>query len=77
MQRVKGLGTSSPKWAVSIKTLLLGPMELCGRGRKKSLRAIGGGAYQAQQDQVTHELTETIAAYTGPRQASKPDESQC
>lgn len=61
VQRVRDLGTLRLKWDVSIKSLLQ-------KGRRKTVRAKGGGGPQGkksfltQQEQRRHELTETVAA---------------
>lgn len=71
-QRMRGLGTLSPKWDVFIKPLPLVLKKLCKGGGRKIVRAIGDGrhqgdsVFQTQQDWCTCELTETVEVSMGP-----------
>jgi hypothetical protein len=42
MERVRDLGTLSRKWDISIKSLLSGLREPCGRGGRKSIKSQWG-----------------------------------
>ena len=46
VQTVRELGTFSPGWEVSIKSLPSGIRELCGRGGRKNVQARGDGGHQ-------------------------------
>ena len=49
MQRMRDLGTLSPKWDVSIKFLPLGLNEPCERGDSKSIGAGVDGKHQVNK----------------------------